>query len=319
MKKLNVLLIIMLCSSALFAEDCVEWGDENCTNETVCADDIPQATIYEFPNYTGRSVTTDIYSGMIRTSLPFPSNDISIRIPNGYQMLVKTNCDPRHEFPAQLWYHTSKPSLRLPGGLCEAKLYKKALFHVALEGIVTNVHNNDCKKVYGNITYSASGTYYPNGTGIHYTGAAYLPPFAAPSQDGKSSPPLRLMDFTKDRTNRTSLFVYNYLPNTRFDWSGYSPKVSMSTPSYSRPFSFFVGDPDNAVTFNFGVNLASAHKGCDLCTDFTWNSKMATTEYKSVTASFTNGESTKNLYVGPFKTSDGRHDFMLQLLVTCIR
>jgi hypothetical protein len=69
----------------------------------------------------------------------------------------------------------------------------------------------------------------------------------------------------------------------------------------------------NQCTFSVNTNLGSAHKGCDLCTDFTWEAKMP--QERLFTLNLASALSQGTVVVGPYGASDNRHEIRVKFQV----
>lgn len=241
--------------------------------------------VYSNFNFTGQSTSYNT-AGVKNVSFPVRS----MKIGAGYEVVIQEGA----EFPAPVLLNRdygevintdcrqivitatpSTPAINL---------------NLVLRDVYTNIHNNDCKRVFGYINMSMilpNGLEYPIG------------------RDNTSSPYYR---------EETILSVLNWQPGevkNVVQIGGNTPNLINTKIDLSR---FRI---DQAIQANtklaFYIKLGSAHKGCDLCTDYTSNIGMA----EQKTAFSSSLADLKTLpyefpllgCCGHFPANDGRHSF----------
>lgn len=110
----------------------------------------PWVEIYTQANYLGTRI---IVTGATNTvNLPLPNTPgyktISIKVQPGYVAYVNT-CN---EFNDEVMIYGNRPSLTLYA-LCPItiKAERASFMRVQFQGFTTNIHNNDCRKIFGSV------------------------------------------------------------------------------------------------------------------------------------------------------------------------
>lgn len=190
--------------------------------------------VYEQPNYQGRSASY-CEAGMFQA----PFSVKSMRVPSGYDV-YSTNAGEC--FGGMTYTQSVIEMNQCPKGNMIAILATPSTkpIEITLRDISYTIHNGDCKRMYGAVGVSV--TFEDLG----------LVAFAMGENDGWYN----FINWEKGPVrnvvgNNSSPNLLNLVKTVRID---------------SRIWA--------KCKVNINTNLGSAHKGCDLCTDFTWNVKM---------------------------------------------
>ena len=234
--------------------------------------------VFEFPNYQGRSAK---YCEAGTFQVPFPVK--SMRVSPGYEV-YSTNAGDC--FGGMVYTQSVTEMNQCSKGDMIAILAIPSTkpIEITLRDISYTIHNNDCKRMYG--TVGVSLTFHDLG----------LVAFRIGETDGGYN----LVNWEKGPArnivgNNTSPNYLNITKSVRID-----PRLWTK------------------CKVNIYSNLGSAHKGCDLRTDFTWDVKMPSPQTYS-----TNLEAAMTLYAPangatqPMPTSryafDNRHSAVLYI------
>ncbi len=234
------------------------------------------ATVYELPNYQGRSASY-CEAGVFQA----PFSVKSMRVPAGFEV-YSTNAGDC--FGGMIHTQSISEMNQCSKGNMIAILAIPSTkpIEITLRDISYTIHNNDCKRMFG--TVGVSLTFQDLG----------LVAFGIGETDGGYN----LVNWEKGPArnivgNNTSPNYLNITKSVRID-----PRIWTK------------------CKVNIYANLGSAHKGCDLCTDFTWDVKMPSPQTYS-----TNLEAAMTLYAPangatqPMPTSryafDNRHSAVL--------
>ncbi len=264
-------------------------------------------TVFESPNFQGRSG----YFKWVNNKLiaPFPTEHISFKIPDGKIVYIKTSSQ---EFSSEKVFTKSQADVSL-GDVTGIRSDNKTGVLVEFDGISTSIHNNDCKKVFGNITVQvvevsptrdSIRSSMPLGPVPGVTGRQVIRnssdfiPFKF--ADANSIPEPYYRNYIYD--NKTEpVFAYNQGRN-----GGILPPAT----GY-----FIAGENalrEGRVKIIVSSDLGSAHKSCDLCVDFSSNIRMKTRVTESVPLNIfypgTNDVDTtgKKLVFGPYQASGSK-------------
>lgn len=228
------------------------------------------ATVYEQPNYQGRSM---VFCEAGIHEAPFPIR--SAYIPNEYDYFFPSNCGgSRSNLPAcdnrLTIISTSLLSRRLP--------YAK----IDLLQVSSNIHNGDCQRLYGTV-------------GVRMT-----------VEDARGS-------IHEIRGNWSNQHFVNWDRGPVREIPNYS---AADVRDLIRVGSHFRVDRqlESHCFITITSDLGSAHKGCDLCTDFTWEAKMP--QPQTYRISLADALSQRIIEVGPYRTADNRHDIRIKFKIT---
>ncbi len=263
--------------------------------------DGPWVEIYENQNYIGRKVVITTSSNTV--NLGYTPEIISIKIKSGYIAYLSVNCS---EFSNEVCFFNNASSYIVPQkSICGIRIEKARDFWVCFNGILSAIHNNDCKKFYGTIKYKIfelndrnERVYY----NLSLAGSGYENVvWAASKNSGRVMPLLyNINDFyVADR---------DYIDGIVWDPARYKPYIATSGGSGHARTNFKINETayrNKKVFIEFFTKIGSYHKGCDLCTDFTRDAEMDREEVKVYNLNATAWESIrfneKMIQVGPFR------------------
>lgn len=251
--------------------------------------------IFEQPNYSGNSIKFKKNTDQFNIKIPFVSNNISIKFSNQLTTILFITNDATQTITTLT---ESTPNLTInTANIALVKVGTKKILEVNFNGLIYNVnfrtsasgiHNNDCKKIYGLLEYKIemqlrnrmgfaktnlipigeSASTNPNNF-IQIFNLPKYKDFAAPyiySAADKPLSGLTLRRMGKDfaRENDKALITVPNLPNA-------TKTFYIDSASYDK-----INIKDYKLIAN--VKIGSAHKGCDICTDFTWDAEMKTND-----------------------------------------
>jgi hypothetical protein len=258
---------------------------------------ISDITVYEQPGYRGRSGNFMMRGGRLES--PFPVSNISFTVPVGKIVYIK-KCDG---FPSENAYTASQTAINLTG-ICGIRSDVLTTIAVQFNGISTIIHNNDCKRVFGNIKIKIIET-SPD------RDAAMSDMILSPTPYmGENS--FTFLPFDNENANTSPRYRYgydNYVRNETGLRPSTVPIVSSSTVGNAAGI-FKAGRNalrDGRVRIVVTTNLGSAHKTCDLCTDFSSNIRMRAPVTEVLPINHSDGRiinATHNkLILGPYEAS----------------
>jgi hypothetical protein len=218
--------------------------------------------LFDQPNYKGNSGYFSIVDGKLKA--PFPVNNVSFTVPKGKIVYLK-KCDT--EFPYEEAYTASQGKTDLTK-VCGIRSDNLSGFTVQFNGVSAVIHNNDCKRVFGDIKIKvfehapADGaqSFMTCGAGTYFRGAdrfTFLP-------------------FNIASAGTTPIYT-NYVHNANPAVPTVNTIVSGRGGVGEALGTFQVGATalrEGRVTIMVTSNIASAHKTCDLCDDYTSNVHM---------------------------------------------
>ncbi|MBL7732392.1 MAG: hypothetical protein JNM88_14530 [Chitinophagaceae bacterium] len=261
---------------------------------------INDVEVFEQANYQGRSGYYKWQNGKIVP--PFKTTTGSIRVAAGKIVYFK-KCDT--EFPYELAYDASQAKFDLRN-ICGVRSDDASGFTILFNGISTIIHNNDCKRVFGTITVKVIEN----------------------APDGGSQANMRLVSAgTRFRRDAFTFLPFsNANANTTPPYSNYVHNASPSVPTITTTVAgsggvgeslggFRVGASalrDGRVTVIVTSNIASAHKTCDLCDDFSSNVHMAAPVNAALPLNKTYGSgqiinaANSRVVLGPYRASGTR-------------
>ncbi len=225
---------------------------------------IPELTVFEYPNYRGRSGN---FRWAADGSLipPFPVSSVSIAVATSKIMYIK-NCsrDPATEAA----YTTSQASINL-SGICGIRSDDQSSISIVFNGFSTIIHNNDCKRFFGNIRIKVFET-SPDGSGA----MSYMPMFY--SEYRVDAFTYLVYRNSNANTNPSGLRGRTYVFNA-------SPVPELREEVTLGRFSAGANAlREGRVSIMVTSDLGSAHKTCDLCDDFSSNVRMSTPITESI-------------------------------------
>jgi hypothetical protein len=271
---------------------------------------LPYVEIFERPNYQGKSIkfpyqvsryypnpaVKNYNATIVSPLLPFVSKNVSIKLsdPKLIAYLKINDLNP-------LVVHGNVPNLLLPYERINSILIDhKVHIVVSLRAILSEIHNNDCKKIYGNIDFELFTQSSMGGQSLAlladkanvtnpWLTTDNINPLITDKWSFDNNTIFRINAFTESKAmvqqqNKICTTLYNikdfYSPVT----SG-KPFLLLRGDYSPYDFHFIVGGMnivEKGVYLKLKVNLGSAHKGCDLCTDFTWDATMANSDIRII-------------------------------------
>ncbi len=267
--------------------------------ESITIDELPSIQIFEHPNYTGRSLKLLDVKQIKDIVFPFQSSNISIKFSNEDKIILYLSEKGNNDFKILL---NSEPNLSISTQNIESVyLGNKVKIEVAFNGILLNeIHNNDCKRMYGVINYNLIE---------NVTNASFrrMNPIKTKNIDRSFDNNLRYNVFRAIQdNNEVCPFAYkvcnycapaNGYPLVKVidrrrgrgnaDGQSYLQTAANTVGAkqyfYIDSGALFTPKGISSLSMEVSTTLGSAHKSCDLCNDFTWDAKMneAVTESKS--------------------------------------
>jgi len=256
-------------------------------------------TLFELPNYEGRSGYFKLVNG--RLVAPFPTTHVSFKIPDGKIVYIKTSSA---EFSDETVYVKSQKDVNL-NSVTGIRSDTKSGVYVEFDGISTAIHNNDCKKVFGDIIVQVIEI-APD-AGIQ----TLMPTGPVPGLPGR-----QVIRITKEFkpfsfANAASVPESFYRPYV-FRYKDPGERYGLPAPADGY---FIAGQNalrEGRVKIVVTSKLGSAHKSCDLCDDFSSHIEMKTRVTDAVPLNiFTPGTRNVNttglkLVFGPYQASGSR-------------
>lgn len=243
---------------------------------------ISDMDIFPQPNYQGTAGRLKTVNGKVVA--PFDLTHVSFRVPAGKIIYIKTCIQ---DFPSEAAYDADQANINLTG-ICGVRSDDASGFTIQFNGISTVIHNNDCKRIFGSIKIIVFET-------------------APGSADVRSSARLTTAGTAFRGTgaeSNTFIPFKNSSSTTTPPYGGYVQDAAGGIPVVTTIVggsgtigqavgSFRVGASalrDGRVSIFITSDIASAHKTCDLCDDFSSNVHMA--------APITTGVPLNNIYDG---------------------
>ncbi len=259
--------------------------------------------IFEQPSYTGKSVKYYINKLYENVTMPFSSNAISIKFSNENKIILFF----AEENPTQLINGEKTNTLRTliastplftinTTNIVTVLVGTKRKIEVDFNGFIyapyTNysysIHNDDCKRIYGTVDYNLTMTL--GGRIRTHPAKDYL------LSASTATPVENVSVFNQPKNNApVCSFVYNASTEAnltprvgRERGGGFSRTrhtALYSVPDLPRAKQYFYVDSASYQYYGAGkyqfeatIKIGSAHKGCPICTDFTWDAEMLTEE-----------------------------------------
>jgi hypothetical protein len=252
-------------------------------------DMVPGVTIYERTDYQG-STAKFIKPSSGRYNFPFPTQHVSIKIPGGKMLYIKTRDG---EFTVEDAYVGSQRDITLREVL-GVRMDDTASIRISFNGISTEVHNMDCLRFGGKVQVRVKEI-NPDEPSLEsamrwkilYAGAPN------PGNDRFTYPifnlPTTILSDNRYATELNRGFVFNNNPVPVLTEQGhYGSRIMQNSANV-----FTVGRSalrEGRVKIWIQTDLASAHKTCDLCDDFSSNVKMLHVAYESIPINKTYGD-----------------------------
>ncbi|RZL48736.1 MAG: hypothetical protein EOP00_08460 [Pedobacter sp.] len=251
--------------------------------------------IFELPNYHGKSVVYRINTQNNHITIPFTSNNISIKFSNENRIILLFAMESTKAVRTFLNSYTNL-NINI-ADITSIIVGTKKKLEVSFNGIiydinhqtyVRGIHNDDCKKIYGDLAYKleikmrintgfATTTLFPIGQPVDRNADGKIEIFNLPKYKDYAYP------FVYNSEN-----AYLTLRTRRQRESTNTPpsyeQVLFTTPDLPNARKYFYIDSasylpnKNTYSFTAYVKIGSAHKYCPACTDFTWDAEMKTSD-----------------------------------------
>jgi hypothetical protein len=228
--------------------------------------------VFENPNYTGKVKRFEIYDDGIKRSdefdlpnLPFTPTLISIKFsqPN----LLAYIYQPQQNQPVV--FSNSVSSVPVNGGIRKIRIGRKQKIRMQFHGFLAEIHNNDCKRIRGWVKYNLQEKDQDNRTVITEKFANLQTAF---DQRSGNFVPENLFNINnywllqRDGTRET------LNSSRRYPSGKYSIQSNSNVQGAAGGVEFIVDEGalyNNRIFLTVYSKLNSAHKGCDLCSDYT--------------------------------------------------
>lgn len=172
---------------------------------------------------------------------------------------------------------------------------EKRIISIKLLGVSSDIHNGDCKRGYGTVNVTL-WEIDDRGNRVNKVRRLMMP-----GRSGEGN----LLDWEKGPVRNINNFPVN----------GFLPNVEDKIATFSANYSLI---KMNRIILVVKTNLGTAHKGCDLCSDFTWDAKMPAEKEQvfyirdvwnsaEVVRTEIDNSVVKSVVVGPYPTIDNRH------------
>jgi len=295
MKKLINIIICNLLACVAFAQ--ISTKVLPVTQTPVVFNDL---TVYEQPNLSGNSGKIKIskLNGLI---FPFTNlTNASFKIA-AHKIVYLKYC---LEFPVEVAFTETQTNIDL-SKVCGIRSDDMQWVGIGFNGISTEIHNNDCKRVYGNITVKMQETSpYDNNLFTFFSTNSFTP-FRNTDKTGPYL--LNIANSSADPIYTNYVFNNNPVPNIT---------TGPGTRSRGRAdVGFWVGKAavrDGRIKIFINSKIGSAHKSCDLCDDFSSKVEMARAKTEAIPINYLydgekllNAENNK-LILGPYPASGSR-------------
>ncbi|MBP6430792.1 MAG: hypothetical protein KA319_03415 [Ferruginibacter sp.] len=251
---------------------------------------LPYIEVFEFPDFKGRSAlfTQNIYLKE-NLDLPFIAKNISIRMSDP-KMLVYLDffgCNSGHSRANERITVLENGNVVIDDRkLCGLKIGEKMALRVKFNGVITDIHNDDCRRLYGKISYQIKEF-------DEYNREYVLCNFI----DFKSRKPdvITVFDVPKNANNPISNYVYNirnaYLQSLEGEPRGNTGrnKLFYSPRAENEPYEEFLVDKNAYIQKRIKIevitNIGTHHKSCHTCFDYTADASMLNpiTQYITIT------------------------------------
>lgn len=263
--------------------------------------------VFELPDYQGRSGYFKLVNGKLVH--PFPgSKNISFKVPRDKIVYIRTF----FEFPSESVFTKSQTNTNLQN-VTAIRSDDESGVYVEFNGISTAIHNNDCKKVYGNIKVKIIEV-SPDGDEVQ----SYMPLGPIPGLPGRqvirNTATFTPFSFANAGSITESYYnnhIYNNDPEPNIQYPrGRHEGIKAPATGY-----FVAGKNalrEGRVKIWVSSDLASAHKTCNTCDDFSSRIKMKTPVNELVPVNiFIPGTTTVNttgklMMFGPYRAFGSR-------------
>ncbi len=268
-------------------------------------ENLPYAEIFEFPDFKGRSVKfVESIPFRDNLGLPFPLTNISVKLSSDEVIAyLSGNCGSNNGY---ITVSRNARLLNIPNTVCGLRIGKKNAVRMRFNGILSEIHNNDCKRMYGKVQIrmvekDASGNILSvckTFDESRMDANGWVTVFNIPKSENRV--PANLYDINR-----------YFIADRDVDVTGRKTpgkaRLFRLPLNEDRPYELFYFDSlsfrRGDLTLEVKANLGSHHKGCDLCTDYTDNASMAREAVQSFGVK--NYPDFENyIQAGRFRTSD---------------
>lgn len=226
--------------------------------------------VFELPDYHGRSGYFTKVDGKLVP--PFPVSNISFTVPPGKIVYIRTF----FEFASEMVFTKSQTNINLEN-VTGIRSDEETSIYVEFQGISTAVHNNDCKRVFGNIKVKLIET-SPDRDAVQ----SFM--LLGPNPDTRGRQVIRRSDVFEpfnfaNASAITEPYYRNHIYNNDPEPSVIYPRGRNSGVRAPATGNFVAGKnalKEGRVKILVMTDLGSAHKTCDLCDDFSSNIRMKT-------------------------------------------
>lgn len=240
-------------------------------------ENLPYAEIFEFPDFKGRSVKfVESIPFRDNLGLPFPLSNISVKLSSDEVIAyLSGNCGSNKGY---ITVSRNARMLNIPNTVCGLRIGKKNAVRMRFNGILSEIHNNDCKRMYGKVqirmvekdasgnTLSVCKTFDESRMDAN----GWVTVFDIPKTAG--TVPSNLYDINRYFIAERDIDVTGRKNTSR-------GRLFRTPLNEDRPYELFYFDSlsyrRGDLTLEVKASLGSHHKGCDLCTDYTDNASMA--------------------------------------------
>lgn len=244
--------------------------------QTAARDTVFEIKLYSEPNYRGR--TGYFIKVGNRIEVPFSLANASARVSRGKIAYIRSF----NEFPYELIFISSRPQVQL-SEVTGVRWDDLTAVEIEFDGISTTVHDEDCKRLYGQIKVKVMETSpgaSPVTVNMPRSARGVIPP--APAQNVSFLQDFYLLfnktyaefDF-RNPFYAESYYVFDGPPGNLVDYprkhynQGLHNTFEVHAPGH---VYFYVGKNalwEGRVKLLVETNLSSAHKSCGTCDDFT--------------------------------------------------
>lgn len=272
---------------------------------------LPYAEVFEFPDFRGRSVKfTEAVEFRENLGLPFPLSRISVRLSDeNTRVSFSLNCG------AAKGYTVIDKSQRLvtqTTAVCGIRVERKLAVRMRFNGIVTDIHNNDCRRMYGTVKIRLLER---DRNGMIRTVCRSADPSR---QDAEGWITVYNRESGAEGADPQVYDLQRY--NVYHPESGFRLQPDQSKKSWlfrqpldgDRPYELIYFDSLSLYTgelrMEVKARIGSHHKGCDLCTDYTAGASMTEERVQEyVVRSFRQGGG--RIQAGNYRVSGGAGAF----------
>lgn len=296
--------------------------------------------IFELPNYQGKSVKYKINTENNFLNIPFSSNNISIKFSNEEKIILYVAMESTKTIRTFL---NSFTNLNMNASdIASIIVGTKRKLEIDFNGIIYDynptprgvrgpgIHNSDCKKIYGTLDYKlemkmktktgfAKTTLFPIGEPIDRNADGKINVFNLPKYKEYAYPYVydegngaELTPKTKRRNGNSFVSSENILFSVPDELPNARKYFYVDSNSYPFNRATVINKKYSFTTY---VKIGSAHKQCNICTDFTWDVEMKTRDEIKVDLSYDVQHGYKDsarqtpylldfIQIGPFRSNE---------------